>query len=154
MVTPVKAKTHPINMPETRYENEFVRASSATDPLNPGPTLNQKIDYQDKPQTGNPFVFVVLAIAVLIGGYYLYTAEWPSTTTTSTITQTDMAPAANAPATSTTVAPAAPMAATPPATDTPAAPLAVAPPAPATTDVPATPPAAGTTPAPATKTTP
>ena len=121
-------------MPETRYENEFVRASSATDPLNPGPTLNQKIDYQDKPQTGNPFVFVVLAIAVLIGGYYLYTAEWPSSTTTSTITKTDMAPAANAPATSTTITPAAPMAATPPAT--------------------ATPPAAGTTPAPDTKTAP
>src|SRR5665213_3528041 len=142
-------------MPETRYENEFVRASSATDPLNPGPTLNQKIDYQDKPQTGNPFVFVVLAIAVLIGGYYLYTNEWPSTvTTTSTITKTDMAPAANAPATSTTITPAAPMAATPPGTAKPAAPLAVTPTAPATTDVPATPPAAGATPAPDTKTAP
>ena len=146
MVTPVKAKTHPINMPETRYENEFVRASSATDPLNPGPTLNQKIDYQDKPQAGNPFVFVVLAIAVLIGGYYLYTAEWPPTTTTSTITKTDMAPAANAPATSTT------MAATPSATATPVAPVAVAPPA--TPPATATPPAAGATPAPDTKTAP
>lgn len=150
MVTPVKAKTHPINMPETRYENEFVRASSATDPLNPGPTVNQKIEYQAKPQTGNLLVFVALAIAVLIGGYYLYTNEWPSTATTTTITKTDMAPAANAPAASTTVTPAAPMAATP----TPAAPVAVAPAAPATTDVPATPPAAGATPAPATKTTP
>jgi hypothetical protein len=151
MATPVKTKTQPINLTDTSYENDFVRGSSAADPLNPGPTINQKIDYQDKPQTGNPFVFVVLAIAVLIGGYYLYTTEWPSTgTTTSTITKTDMAPAANAPATSTTVAPAAPMAATPPATDTPAAPVAVAPPAP----VPATPPAAGTTPAPATTTSP
>ena len=151
MVSPVKAKTHPINLPETRYENEFVRASNATDPLNPGPTLNQKIDYQDKPQAGNSLVFVVLAIAVLVGGYYLYTNEYPSGTTTSTITKTDMAPAANAPATSTTAAPVAPMAATPPAADTPAAPVAVAPPAPSTTDAPATPPAAGTTPAPDTK---
>src|SRR5665213_1633817 len=154
MVTPVKAKTHPINMPETRYENEFVRASSATDPLNPGPTLNQKIDYQDKPQTGNPFVFVVLAIAVLIGGYYLYIAEWPSTTTTSTITKTDMAPAANAPTTSTTMAPAAPMAATPPGTAKPAGPLSVTPTAPATTDGPARSPSAGATPAPDTSTAP
>ena len=111
MVTPVKAKTQPINMPETRYENEFVGASSATDPLNPGPTINQKIDYQNKPQTGNPFVFAVLAIAVLIGGYYLYASAPPSTTVTSTITKTDMAPVANAPATSTTVVPATPPAA-------------------------------------------
>jgi hypothetical protein len=140
MVSPVKAKTHPINLPETRYENEFVRASSATDPLNPGPTINQKIDYQDKPQSGNSLVFVVLAIAVLVGGYYLYTNEWPSTvTTTSTITKTDMAPAANAPATSTTVVPATPLATTPPAS---------------TTQAPPTPPAAGTAPAPATTTTP
>ena len=139
MVSPVKTKTHPINLPETRYDNEFVRSPIAADPLNPGPTVNQKIEYQDKPQTGNPLVFVVLAIAVLIGGYYLYTNEWPSTTTTTTITKTDMAPAANAPATSTTVVPATPMATTPPAS---------------TTQVPATPPAAGTAPAPATTTTP
>ena len=144
MVTPTKITTHPIVMPETKFEHKF----------EPDPIANEKLYELEKAQTRNTIIYVVLAIAVLVGGYYLYTNETPSAAVTSTITKTDMAPVANAPAASTTVVPATPMAATPPATATPAAPVAAAPPAPAPTDVPATPPAAGTTPAPATTTTP
>ena len=115
MATPLKTKPRPINLPETGYQNDFVGDSDETDPIVPGSTVNQRFDYPNNPQTGSVLIFVVLAIAVLIGGYYLYTNEWPSTTTTTTMTKTDMAPTANAPATSTTLVPATPMATTPPA---------------------------------------
>ncbi|MEO9168129.1 MAG: hypothetical protein ABI230_06985 [Aestuariivirga sp.] len=114
-------------MPETKIEHKFV----------PGPIANEKLKNQKKAQSANTLMYAVLAIVVLLGGYYLYTSEVPSAAVTSTITKTDMAPVANAPATSTTVVPATPMAATPPATATPAAPLAAAPPASGTAPAPA-----------------
>ncbi len=129
MVTSTKTTTRPIITPETELDREF-----GTTPI-----ANKKLEYQEKAPTSSTIVYIALAIAVLAGGYYLYASAPPSTTVTSAITKTDMAPVANAPATSTTVVPATPMATTPPAS---------------TTQVPATPPAAGTAPAPATTTTP
>ena len=71
---------------------------------------------------------MILPIAVLVGGYYLYATEWASAPVTSAVTKTDTAPTEGAPAASTTAVPVAPPAVTPPVSGNP--------PAPATTTTP------------------
>ncbi|MEP6828391.1 MAG: hypothetical protein ABJA10_09990 [Aestuariivirga sp.] len=75
----------------------------------------------DNKQTGFNFVYVIVALAVLGGGYLLYTYEGPTTTTTPAVTNTDVTPpvtAPAAPAASSTVTPPAIAPVTPPATTT------------------------------------
>ena len=120
MTTPMKTPLRP-NM---TTENELGKKSWA----NPASGAQVKTNTSD--QTTYTAVYIVLAVALVIGGYFLYTIEWPSTAAAPAITKTDLAPPAIAPtqavppAASTTVTPSvvapvqppAASAATPPAT--------------------------------------
>lgn len=102
MANPIKDTTHPRSPPETDLLNK---------PWNNPATGKIPAD-QESAQTGSTIIYLILAIAVVIGGYYLYTTEWPSATGTPTITKMDTAPTVDAP---TPAVPDAPPAATPPA---------------------------------------
>ena len=104
MANPIKATTHPRSSPETEPLNK---------PWNPATTQTRRD--QETAQTRSIIIYAILAIAVLLGGYYLYATESPSTAVTSAVTKTDMTPTPNAVAGSTTIVPTAPPAATPPA---------------------------------------
>ena len=92
------------------------------------PNLTPRAQDEDSQPTSN-FVYAILALAVIVGAYLLYSYQWPTTTSgTTPITKTDVVPPVaapdQAPAASTTVAPlpdapaATPKAANPPATGT------------------------------------
>ena len=105
MANPIKATTHP-------------RSQSDTEPLNKtwnNHTTSRVLDEQERARTRSTVIYAIFAFAVLVGGYYLYTAEWPSASVAPVITKTDIAPTANAPAAPTTAVTVAPPAATPPA---------------------------------------
>ena len=105
MANPIKDTTH-------------LRSPTESDRLNKpwnNPATRKVLEDQESAQSRNTIIYAILAVVLVVGGYYLYTTEWPSAAVTSTITKTDTAPTANAPAASTTAVPVAPPAVTLPA---------------------------------------
>ncbi len=100
MANPIKAPVYTRSSPETEPLNEPFKPSTA-----------QMRQEQEKAQTGSTMLYVILAIVVLVGGYYLYATGSPSTAVTSTVTKTELAPTPNAAAGSGTAVPTAPPAA-------------------------------------------
>lgn len=123
MVTSTEHKVRPTST----VESELGRTSWTK------PATAPRSQNEDDKQTGSNFVYAIMALALLGGGYLFYTYEWPTPSLAPAITKTDIAPPVTAPTP-----------AVPPASTT------VTPPAVA----PVTPPAAGTTTPPATTTTP
>jgi hypothetical protein len=81
--------------------------------------ITPRTQNEDDKQTGFNFVYAILALAVLGGGYLFYIYEWPSPSVTRAIAKTDIAPTAIAPtpadpSASTTVAPPVVAPVTPP----------------------------------------
>ena len=94
------------------------------------PTSGAQVDSDTTSQTTNTAVYIILALALLVGGYFLYTNEWPSTAATPAMTKTDLTPPVIVPT------PAVPPAAS--TTVTPSVVAPVQPPAASTTTPPAT----------------
>lgn len=105
MANPIKDTTHPRSPPESDLLNK---------PWN-NPAADKIPADPESAQTGSTIIYIILAIALVIGGFYLYSAERPAATGTPTITKMDTAPQVDAPGSPTPAVPGAPPAATPPA---------------------------------------
>lgn len=106
MVTSTGQKVRPMSATESDLDRAALKH----------PTSNMRPTINSDNTSNNSFAFIVFALAVIVGGYFFYTYEWPTTSTTPAMTKTDVAPAVTAPATP--VAPSALGTATPPATST------------------------------------
>ena len=120
MTTPTKTSPH-TNMTIESEIGKKSRANPASGAQAESDTINPTI---------NTAVYIILALALLVGGYFLYANEWPSTAAAPAMTKTDLTPPVIVPtppvppAASTTVTPSvvapvqppAASAATPPAT--------------------------------------
>lgn len=105
MANPIKDTTH-------------LRSPTESDRLNKpwnNPATRKVLEDQESAQSRNTIIYAILAVVLVVGGYYLYTTELPSAAVTSAITKTDVAPMPDAPAPPTPEVPATPPAATPPA---------------------------------------
>ena len=120
MTTPIKTPPH-TNM---TTESEIGKKSWANQ------ASGAQVDSDTTSQTTKTAVYIILALALLVGGYFIYTNGWPSTTAVPSITKTDLTPSVVVPT------PAAPPAALTSVTPSVVAP--VEPPAASTATPPAT----------------
>jgi hypothetical protein len=110
MVTPTEHKVHPSSAVESDTgANRWTK-------LTPGTRSRDKV--VKKP--GSSFVYVIMALAVLIGAYFLYASERPlaPVATKTEINPPVLVPTPDVPAPSTNVTPSIVTPATPPAAST------------------------------------